>query len=259
MEFDLENPLTSFEEHQSDTIPTLFANESDHMPSLAFKADDFPFSVRQQAISLLLQAQFTCNFDSFICYLAVNYMDRFISKQEMPQGKPWIPRLLVISCLSLAAKMKNADLSLSNLQRERESELQRIIFKVHYEIKLLEYKPSIIAASAILCASQDLFPLQYSCFRTAISSCEYLNKEELLKCLGVMQVMVMERRDLVFNAVSSSTTKTPIGVLDRHCTNTESEDTASDTLMAESDNIKRRKLNGFCSDRAVQLSQMQQC
>uniref|UniRef100_A0A5B7BFH5 Putative D6-type cyclin isoform 1 n=1 Tax=Davidia involucrata TaxID=16924 RepID=A0A5B7BFH5_DAVIN len=303
MEFDLENPLTSFKEHQSDTIPDLFANEADHMPTLTFKAGDFRFSVRQQAISLISQAQFSCNFDPFIYYLAVNYMDRFISKQEMPEGKPWIPRLLVISCLSLAAKIKNADLSLSNLQREEgfifdAQSIQRmellilttlnwrmrsitpfsflyfilslfefkdptltqalreraseIIFRAHYEIKLLEYKPSIIAASAILCASLELFPLQYSCFTTAISSCEYVNKEELLKCSSVMQEMVMEEHESVFDAVSSST-KTPITVLDRHCTNTESENNTSDILMPERDNIKRRKLNGFCSDRTVQF------
>ena len=44
------------------------------------------------------------------------------------------------------------------------------------EIKILEYKPSIIAASALLCASQELFPLQFPCFRAAIVSCEHVNK-----------------------------------------------------------------------------------
>lgn len=29
------------------------------------------------------QAQFSCNFDPFVSYLAVNYMDRFVSKQDI--------------------------------------------------------------------------------------------------------------------------------------------------------------------------------
>jgi len=35
---------------------------------------------------------------------------------SLKQGKPWILRLLVISCLSLAAKMKNAHFSVSDFQ-----------------------------------------------------------------------------------------------------------------------------------------------
>jgi len=44
------------------------------------------------------------------------------------------------------------------------------------EIKLLEYKPSIIAASALLSASHELFTLQFTSFKASILSCEYVNK-----------------------------------------------------------------------------------
>lgn len=54
--------------------------------------------------------------------------------------------------------------------------LRNIIVVYIAEIKLLEYKPSIIAASALLCASYELFPLQFSSFKAAISSCEYINQ-----------------------------------------------------------------------------------
>ncbi|KAI8001346.1 putative cyclin-D6-1 [Camellia lanceoleosa] len=322
MEFELENPLTSFREHQPDTVPALFADELDHMPSHYFsqssKSRDFYISVRREAISLVLQARFFNNFDPSVLYLTISYIDRFISKQEIPkQGKPWIVRLVAISCLSLAAKMKNTDLSLSDLQRDEgfifesqaicrmellilttlnwrmrsitpfsflyfflslfeledpastqslKDRASEIIFKSHYEIKFLEYKPSIIAASALLCASQELLPLQFPCFRAAIASCQYINKEKLLNCLIVMEEMVvMERYESMFDAVSCST-KTPISVLDRHCTTIESVTTTSNnnnTVIAvpERDNIKRRKINnGFCSsDHTVQISQIQKC
>lgn len=59
MEFELGDPLTSFQEHQSDTIPDLFASESDHMLSQeflsGFKTSDFHVSFRREAISYILQ------------------------------------------------------------------------------------------------------------------------------------------------------------------------------------------------------------
>ncbi|KAG5561461.1 hypothetical protein RHGRI_004492 [Rhododendron griersonianum] len=89
MEFELENPLTSLKEHQPDTVPALFADECRHIPSHYFshssKSRDFYISVRREAISFILKAQFSCNFDPFIPYLAISYIDRFISKQEIPR------------------------------------------------------------------------------------------------------------------------------------------------------------------------------
>ncbi|KAF9672251.1 hypothetical protein SADUNF_Sadunf11G0021600 [Salix dunnii] len=120
MKLDLGNWLTSSEEHQSDTITYLFASEFDHMPSRnllnLLETCDFYVSFRQEAISLILQAQYSCDCGPFVPYLAVNFTDRFISRMEIPEGKPWILRLLVVSCLSLAAKMENTDFSVCNFQ-----------------------------------------------------------------------------------------------------------------------------------------------
>jgi hypothetical protein len=44
------------------------------------------------------------------------------------------------------------------------------------DINLLEFKPSLIAASALLYASHELFPMQFLCFRKAISNCSHVNK-----------------------------------------------------------------------------------
>ncbi|KAK2977088.1 hypothetical protein RJ640_017612 [Escallonia rubra] len=265
MEFELENPLTSFSQHQCDTIPSLFANETDHMPSsLAFKPGSFRAALRGEAFSLVLQAQFASNFDPYISYLAVNYMDRFVSKQEMPQQvKPWFLRLLVISCLSLAGKMKNVNLPLSDLQSDErfiydtqsmhrmetliltsldwqmrsitpfsflyyfisfleqdypsvfealKDKASEILFKSQCDLQLLEFKPSIVAASALLSASEELIPLQFPCFRAQISSCKYVNKGSLLNCLGVIKEMAVDWFEPMSDAVSSGT-KTPTSIL----------------------------------------------
>ncbi|RVW28294.1 putative cyclin-D6-1 [Vitis vinifera] len=274
MELDLENPLTCVEEEQYDTVSALFDSESDHMVSQIFLRRFHAEPLRREAIALILQAQYSCNLDNFISYLAVNYVDRFISKKEVPEEKPWILRLLVISCLSLAAKMKKIDFSYSDFQKDEgfifdaqrihrmellilstlnwrmrsitpfsfvyffislfelkdpaltkalKDRATELIFKARDEIKLLEYKPSIIAASALLCASYELFPLQFSSFKAAISSCEYINQESLNNCYHVMEEMVTNEWDeSIFDAAVSST-KTPICVLDRHYKNSVSE------------------------------------
>ncbi|KAG0479216.1 hypothetical protein HPP92_010074 [Vanilla planifolia] len=128
-DFDLENPLAEIddddlrhsgalllESNRPEEPSELFAAESDHM---IFLADAQHLrTIRCQALSVVSQAQFHSNLDQELTYLAVNYVDRFLSKREIPQKKPWISRLLAISCLSLASKMKLVDFSLDYLQRE---------------------------------------------------------------------------------------------------------------------------------------------
>ncbi|XWS63351.1 hypothetical protein CRYUN_Cryun06bG0088400 [Craigia yunnanensis] len=240
MEFDLDNPLTNFNDFRpatTTTIPSLFLVESDHMPTENYmktlKARDLDNSVRREAISSI--SKFSCKFGPLLSYLAVNYLDRFLSSQGIPQPKTWVLRLLAISCLSLAAKMKKTEFSLTDFQgdggfifdaqtiermeylilgalkwrmrsispfsfisffvsffklkdpplrRDLKARAVEIIFKAQIDIKFLEFKPSIIAASALLSASHERFPLQFPCFRKAISSCSYVNKVILCPCFS---------------------------------------------------------------------------
>ncbi|KAE9591790.1 putative cyclin [Lupinus albus] len=280
MEFDLEDPLANFKEHQNYTISQLFASESDHMPSpnsLALTHSHVLF--RCEAVSLILQVkfkfcyvmlfqvQFSCNLDPFVTYLAINYLYRFMSRQEIP-GKLWLLRHVAISCLSLASKMKNISLSLSDIQKqgcvleaqcvhrmeliilgalnwrmrsitpfpflhfflslaelkdqalkealkERASE---IIFNAQNDIKLLEYKPSTIAASALMYASHELLSSrQYSILRASNTACEYLDEETLSNCFKLIQEMVrMEAKESMVNTTTSFlSTETPMSVLER--------------------------------------------
>ncbi|KAE8696764.1 D6-type cyclin isoform 3 [Hibiscus syriacus] len=301
--FDLEDPLKSLEDHQSDSVPALFSSESHHMPSLNYfhslKTCDFHVSFRQEAISLILQ--YSCNLDPYTQYLAINYMDRFISWQEIPQGNPWVATLIVIACISLAAKMREIHFSLSDFQREEwfifdppaiqrmellvldalnwrmrsitpfsfitfyvslfqlkdpplsqalKDRATNIIFQARNEISLLEFKPSITAASALLLACHELFPLQFPSFETSILSCEYVNKEMVQKCFDAMQEMVNnEVSELMVDVVTGSSTRTPLTVLDCHCSKSESE--SSNNSTTENRGIKRRKLNGFFAEKVI--------
>lgn len=228
MEFDLENPLKSLVELNFDALPSLFQAESDHMPTenyirnLMSEVSDFNF--RREVISIILQ--FNYDFEPVLCYLAINYLDRFLSSKGMPQSKPWIIRLLAVSCVSLAAKMKETEFSMADLQPEGglifdavtiqrmevlilgalnwrmrsitpfsfipffislfkikdpqliqalKARATEIILKAQTEIKILEFRPSIVAASALLSASHELFPMQIQSFKRAISKCSCVN------------------------------------------------------------------------------------
>lgn len=46
----------------------------------------------------------------------------------------------------------------------------------HLDIKILQFKPSLISASALLCASHELFPLQFPCYKAAILNCSHVHK-----------------------------------------------------------------------------------
>ncbi|KAK4845587.1 hypothetical protein QYF36_006781 [Acer negundo] len=341
MEFNLENPLTNLY-HFNDS---LFLVESDHMISENYlktlKTRDFDFSLRREALSSILQISF--NFDPFLSYLAANYLDRFLSSQEMPQPKPWMLRLLAISCISLAAKMTKTEFNLTDFQGRGDGGLifdtqtiQRmeylilgalkwrmrsitpfsflcffislfqlneppsiiealkarateIIFKAQMDIKLLEFKPSIVSASALLSASHELFPLQLDNFKNAIFNCSYVNKENMLQCYNVIlqQEIVMDNGyddESEIDTLSSS--DTPVNVLDRRfssssesdktngatITTTDTSATAATTTpwlsppnpnppppqQPERDNKRRKIATGYCNNHRIQLSQTQQ-
>ncbi|XP_061346767.1 putative cyclin-D6-1 [Gastrolobium bilobum] len=150
------------------------------------------------------------------------------------------------------------DPALRQVLKDRASE---IILKSQREIKVLEFKPSIIAASALLYASHELFPFQYPCFLTAISDCSYVNKENVMQCYNAIQDIARDEYESVFNVNSSS--DTPVNVLDEHFLSLESEKTngtnvASTTLIKEK-GLKRRKITNYGNNRMVQFSDFHQC
>ncbi|KAJ1386805.1 Cyclin-like [Sesbania bispinosa] len=319
MEFDLENPLENFHDLDCDAVSSLFLIESDHIPPQNYfqtlKARDLDISARREVISLI--SQLSCTLDPVLSYLAINYLDRFLANQGLLQPKPWVLRLLAVSCFSLAAKMMRTEYSATNVQalleqskggiifeaqtiqrmealilgalqwrmrsitpfsfltffinlfslkdphtgkvlKNRASEI--ILFKSQREIKLWEFKPSIIAASALLCASHELFPFQYPCFLRALSDCSY---ENMLQCYNVIQdIAIEEQNESVLNAVSSS--DTPVNVLDHHFLSSESEITNGITVDASSPQrqekyIKRRKITGCGNNPTNQNSRIKPC
>ncbi|KAK4777390.1 hypothetical protein SAY87_017577 [Trapa incisa] len=316
MDFDLENPFTNFDISSSSfcsDVTSLFRVESDHMLSETYvkslRVGDFDFIIRKGTVSSI--SQLCCRFDPFSLYLAVNYLDRFLSSQRLQKPKPWVLHLLATSCVSLAAKMQKTEscmpclqleegfifdaqtiqrmemlilgalkwrmrsitpfsflpffLSLFKLEEDPESRqalkarASEIILKAQNDVKLIEFRPSEIAASALLSASHDLLPLLFSSFRRAILDCSLVNKEGVWSCYGAIQETTMEGGyEQVFEVVSSS--GTPINVLDLQCSASVSGATtggtspASDSVTSER-LLKRMRREDLVSNHTVQISQ----
>ncbi|XP_019437044.1 PREDICTED: putative cyclin-D6-1 isoform X2 [Lupinus angustifolius] len=147
------------------------------------------------------------------------------------------------------------DPALIQVLKDRASE---IILKSQREIKVLEFKPSIIAASALLSASHELFPFQYPSFLRAISDCSYVNKESMQQCYNVIPDIAMEEYESVFNVKSSS--ETPINVLDQNFLSFESEKTNNAALMQGKELNKRRRITDYGNNNhTVHISHSHQC
>lgn len=116
-EFDLENPFTS---PADEPIASLLDAEGHHSPSVSAAAS----AARRDAAGFISKVRYDGELAAHprVAYLALNYVDRFLSKRQLPfEHKPWAPRLLAISCLSVAAKMQRAAaISVADIQRDEE-------------------------------------------------------------------------------------------------------------------------------------------
>ncbi|KAK8521208.1 hypothetical protein V6N13_077323 [Hibiscus sabdariffa] len=165
----------------------------------------------------------------------------------LQQHKTWAVTLVACSCVSLAAKMMKTSFSLVEFQGDGglvfdAPTIQRAEYLIlgalkwsKSSLKLVEFKPSIIAASALLSASHQHFPLQFPCFRKAISGCSYVNKENMLKCYdSIQEIRGLEEEDDRSMFDTDSSFSWSVNVLEQHLSSSESEITAEK-------NIKRRR------------------
>lgn len=89
------------------------SQESYHLPrndySRRLLSGALDISVRREAIDWIGKVHAHYSFGPLSAYLSINYLDRFLSFYELPQGKAWMTQLLSVACLSLAAKMEETE------------------------------------------------------------------------------------------------------------------------------------------------------
>nr|QQZ01120.1 cyclin-D5-like protein [Lagerstroemia indica] len=86
---------------------------------------------RLDSIEWILSARSFLGFHYRTAYLAVTYIDRFIAKRTIGDGKLWAVELLSVACLSLAAKMEECDVpGLSSFPAQKYEFESRVITKM---------------------------------------------------------------------------------------------------------------------------------
>ncbi|KAJ0981437.1 hypothetical protein J5N97_009692 [Dioscorea zingiberensis] len=103
---------------QSDEcLELLMEKELEHLPRGDYAErllnGDLDLEIRRNAINWISKVRAHYSFGPLSAYLSVNYLDRFLSAYELPQGKAWMTQLLSVACLSLAAKMEETEVPLS--------------------------------------------------------------------------------------------------------------------------------------------------
>ncbi|XP_074309816.1 cyclin-D1-1-like isoform X2 [Silene latifolia] len=251
-------------------------------------------SSRSQYVAWILKVRAFYGFEPVTAYLAVNYLDRFLSSHHLPQTGGWPLQLLSVTCLSLAAKMEEPLVpSLLDLQIEgtkfifEPKTIQRmellvlsvldwrlrlvtpftfisffsckldasgthagllmsrstdIILTCIQEGSIVEYRPSNIAAAAILCASSELPSLSFATPEHAESWCDGLCKDKIKECYKLMHQSVAgqsERKSIKVRPQFRVTAQ-----INRVRSYDDSQSSSSST-SSPSSYYKRRKLNQF--------------
>ncbi|XP_040383491.1 cyclin-D2-1 isoform X3 [Oryza brachyantha] len=97
------------EDRSAASIAELIGGEAEYSPRSDYpdrlRSRSIDPAARAESVSWILKVQEYYGFLPLTAYLAVNYMDRFLSLRHLPdQG--WAMQLLAVACLSLAAKME---------------------------------------------------------------------------------------------------------------------------------------------------------
>ncbi|KAG2724115.1 hypothetical protein I3843_01G003000 [Carya illinoinensis] len=114
---DVEHATLDFLSYDDSFIISLFDSEIDQMRELEslphVRGDSGLISARKDAVNWVLKVHACYRFRPETAYLSVNYLDRFLSSQSLPQGgRGWPLQLLSVACLALAAKMEETSVPL---------------------------------------------------------------------------------------------------------------------------------------------------
>lgn len=114
-----------------ESIAWLVKGEREHSPAkdypARFRSRLLDAAARAEAVAWILKVRAYYSFQPLTAYLAINYMDRFLSSHNLPDNG-WALQLLSVTCLSLAAKMEETQVP-SPLDLQVEG--VRFVFEAH--------------------------------------------------------------------------------------------------------------------------------
>ncbi|CAL9170228.1 cyclin-D4-1 [Musa acuminata AAA Group] len=149
--------LMDFPVLSDERLGSLVERETEYMPREDYaerlRSGALDLAIRTDAIDWILKVHAHYSFGPLSAYLAVNYLDRFLSGYELPQGKAWMTQLLSVACLSLAAKMEETEVPLS-------LDLQVGDAKYVFEAKTIQ-RMELLVLSTLKWRMQAVTPFSY--------------------------------------------------------------------------------------------------
>ncbi|KAL3690405.1 hypothetical protein R1sor_016714 [Riccia sorocarpa] len=313
----LGGPAYMFPVWREQAVAALVEKETRHMPEpdylSRFLNKNLDSNVRLAMVNWLLKVQEYHNFGALSASLAVNYLDRFLSRHELPEDSAWKVQLLAIACMSLAAKMEETEVPLlldlevgdlayyfeaRTVQRMEllvlstldwrmssitpfsyidfffakleidNSMLRSLLHRVIglllgtlRDVHFLAFRPSVIAAAAVLCTLDDLLPIQREAYKRILS--ETCDLGDLERCISLLQRLMIDvtsattqqprfqQKRRIFNP--SSVPQSPVGVLEAASFSCASdgaqscEASPSSVSSVTASAAKRRRLDELCS------------
>uniref|UniRef100_A0A3B6KKF6 Cyclin-like domain-containing protein n=1 Tax=Triticum aestivum TaxID=4565 RepID=A0A3B6KKF6_WHEAT len=151
-ELAVEFPLPSEE-----CVARWVATEAEHMPREDYaerlRAGGVDLRVRVDAVDWIWKVHTYYGFGPVTACLALNYMDRFLSLYQIPEGKAWMTQLLSVACLSLAAKMDETSVPQS-------IDLQAVDARYVFEAKTIQ-RMELLVLSTLKWRMQAVTPFSY--------------------------------------------------------------------------------------------------
>ncbi|KAH7653940.1 cyclin D5 plant protein [Dioscorea alata] len=130
-------------------VDSLAGNESS---LLLVAGGDWLKCARSDAIQWMLRTKACLGFSIQTAFLAVSYLDRFLARRSIEEGKCWAVKLAAVACLSLAAKMEELRVpALSEFRLEEYQFRSDIIQRMELLIlNTLEWRMSSVTPFAYL-------------------------------------------------------------------------------------------------------------
>ncbi|XP_020396136.1 cyclin delta-2 isoform X1 [Zea mays] len=133
-------------------------SEAAHMPREDYaerlRSGGMDLRVRTDAIDWIWKVHTCYGFGPLTACLAVNYLDRFLSLYQLPEGKAWMTQLLSVACLSLAAKMEETYVP-SSLDLQQAGDARYV-----FEAKTIQ-RMELLVLSTLKWRMQAVTPLSY--------------------------------------------------------------------------------------------------
>ncbi|GJN34100.1 hypothetical protein PR202_gb22739 [Eleusine coracana subsp. coracana] len=211
---DDEEECCSVGEEESASIAELIGGEAEHSPRSDYpdrlRSRSIDPAARAESVAWILKVQAYYGFLPLTAYLAVNYMDRFLSLHRLPvDGTSYIfdpqtivrMELLVLTALNWRLRSVTPFTFIDFFACKVDpggrharcliARATQVILSAIHDIEFLDHCPSSMAAAAVLCAMGDTPSLKPVSPGVAVNWCIGLAEEGISNCYQRMQQLVI--------------------------------------------------------------------